>query len=75
MISGFARAASALGSEIYKKRAIESANFVQKYLFTENKRLLRSCYTAGSGVSQMYVLYLKLQKFWPKAFSVITFIQ
>ena len=53
MISGYARASNALGSELYKERAIEAANFVKKYLFTNNKKLLRSCYTSGAGISQM----------------------
>lgn len=53
MISGFAKAASALNDEEYRKRAVDAANFVKKYLYTDKKRLLRSCYTEGSKIVQI----------------------
>lgn len=56
MISGFAKAAIALNDEEYKKRAINAADFIKKYLYTDKKRLLRSCYTENGKIVQMLVL-------------------
>lgn len=53
MISGYARAATALNDETYQKRAEDAALFVKKYLYNSNKRLLRSCYTQNNSVVQI----------------------
>ncbi|XP_014285586.1 spermatogenesis-associated protein 20 [Halyomorpha halys] len=53
MISAYAKAASALNDEGYKQRAIDAANFVKKYLYTDKKRLLRSCYTENNKIAQI----------------------
>ncbi|RZF47334.1 hypothetical protein LSTR_LSTR014375 [Laodelphax striatellus] len=50
MISGYAHAANALNNENYKKRAIQAADFIKKYLYDRTeKKLLRSCYTDSDG--------------------------
>ncbi|KAL1116224.1 hypothetical protein AAG570_005719 [Ranatra chinensis] len=56
MISGFAKAGSALGDDDFTRRAIDAANFVRRYLLLESGKLLRSCYTdlpAGAGIVQI----------------------
>lgn len=53
MIGAFAQAACVLEDETYSQRAVKAANFVKKYLYTQDKKLLRSCYTQGSGVGQI----------------------
>ncbi|KAE8744851.1 hypothetical protein FOCC_FOCC008492 [Frankliniella occidentalis] len=50
MISGFAKAAQALGDDRYAERAVKAAQFVKKHLYdAANKRLLRSCYRGDNG--------------------------
>ncbi|XP_046854555.1 spermatogenesis-associated protein 20-like isoform X2 [Xenia sp. Carnegie-2017] len=45
MIAAFAKASCVLKNDIYLKRALKAAEFVQKYLWLEeSKKLIRSCY-------------------------------
>lgn len=45
MISGFARAGTAVKNESYIELATDAAKFVERYLFDRNNSvLLRSCY-------------------------------
>lgn len=57
MISGYAKAAEALGNESYKERAVQAVEFIKSHLYNnDSKTLLRSCYTAANGdVTQMWV--------------------
>jgi len=57
MISGFARAAQALGDDRYAERAVRAAEFAKRYLYDAvNNRLLRSCYRGmDGGVAQVSV--------------------
>lgn len=73
MISGYAKAASALNNEGYKKRAIEAANFIKKYLYTDKKRLLRSCYTENNKIAQMSVNNNLFVVYIIKTFSFLFF--
>lgn len=46
MISGYARASETLNDSRYTKRAVQAAEFIKKYLYDKDKKiLLRSCYT------------------------------
>ncbi|XP_034242847.1 spermatogenesis-associated protein 20 isoform X2 [Thrips palmi] len=50
MISGFAKAAQALGDDKYAERAVKAACFVKKHLYDAvSNRLLRSCYRGDNG--------------------------
>lgn len=55
MMSGYARASETLNNSSYTKRAIQAAEFIKKYLYKpDEKILLRSCYTGeNSQVTQM----------------------
>lgn len=55
MIAGFSRAGQTLGDKNYIDRAEKAANFVKKYLYNENEKILyRSCYRDDNGdVAQM----------------------
>ncbi|XP_076263819.1 spermatogenesis-associated protein 20 [Rhynchophorus ferrugineus] len=50
MISGFAKAGFVLKNQTYINRAILAANFIKKYLYDENNKVLwRCCYKAEDG--------------------------
>lgn len=55
MIAGYSQAGETLGDKQYVDRAIKAANFVKKYLYNSNKKILyRSCYRDESGeIAQM----------------------
>lgn len=50
MISGFAKAGFVLKNQTYINRAILAANFIKKFLYDENNKILwRCCYKADDG--------------------------
>jgi len=58
MISGFARAGTAVKNERYIELATDAAKFVERYLFDRNNNvLLRSCYRGEDDkIMQTWVL-------------------
>lgn len=58
MISGFARAGTAVKNEKYIELATDAAKFVERYLFDRNNSvLLRSCYRGEDDkIMQTWVL-------------------
>lgn len=49
MISGFAKAGFVLKEQVYIKRAIQAAEFMKRYLYDKNNKVLFRCCYKGDG--------------------------